>query len=181
MFKAWPKIPRVENCMQCYTEKLDGTNACIICSFLPADHNTLATILTEVGPLNIWAQSRSRLITPSMDNYGFAKWVQANAQELSKLGAGYHYGEWWGLGIQRGYNQLEKKFSLFNTLRWNDQNPNRPDCVSIVPTIHAQTLEEARNILIDGGSLAAPGYMDVEGVVIYDPTTNIYMKSIIKK
>jgi len=30
MFKAWPKIPRLENEIFHITEKIDGTNACIV-------------------------------------------------------------------------------------------------------------------------------------------------------
>lgn len=48
--------------------------------------------------------SRTRWITPEDDNYGFAKWANENKEELLKLGIGQHFGEWWGSGIQRGYN-----------------------------------------------------------------------------
>ena len=177
-FKPWPKIPRVENRKEYYTEKIDGTNACIIISFEPADENTIATNLTEVGPISMWAQSRSQFITPNKDNYGFARWAANNATELFKLGEGYHFGEWWGLGIQRGYNQTEKKFSLFNTHR---EAASLPACVSQVPTIHANSVEEAKEILITGGSLAAPGFMNVEGVVIFEYNTKTYWKAIIYK
>lgn len=177
-FKPWPKIPRVENRKEFYTEKIDGTNACIIISFEPADENTIATNITEVGPISMWAQSRSQFITPNKDNYGFARWASNNAPELFKLGEGYHFGEWWGLGIQRGYNQTEKKFSLFNTHR----DPNSlPNCVSQVPSINANSVEEAKEILIKNGSLAAPGFMNVEGVVVFEYNTKTYWKAIINK
>lgn len=181
LFQAWPKIPRVENRKESYTEKLDGTNACIICTFQDTTEKPIAKFITEVGVLNIHAQSRKKLITPNDDNFGFAKWVQANAEELAKLGKGYHYGEWWGLGIQRGYGQTEKKFSLFNTQRWNDLNPNRPTCCSVVPTIHASSVEEAKQKLIENGSYAAPGFMDVEGIVVFEYNTQSYWKAIINK
>ncbi len=60
--------------------------------------------------------SRTRWITAQDDNHGFARWVEGNKQELLKLGAGRHFGEWWGSGIQRGYGlqKGEKRFSLFN-------------------------------------------------------------------
>lgn len=165
MFKAWPKIPRIENKKEFYTEKIDGTNACII--------------ILEDGTFA--CQSRSRIITPDDDNFGFAKWAYENKDELMKLGVGYHYGEWWGLGIQRGYDQTEKKFSLFNTKRWGPHNPNTPSCVSVVPTIHANSIEEAKEKLITNGSYAAPGYMKVEGIVIFDYLTQSYYKAIIDK
>ena len=164
-FRAWPKIPRVENKKELYTEKIDGTNACII--------------ITEEGEFA--CQSRTRIITPEDDNFGFARWAYANKEELMKLGPGHHFGEWWGLGIQRGYNQTEKRFSLFNTHRWGEHNPNTPKCVSVVPEIHANTVEEAKQRLIEGGSLAAPGFMNVEGLVVFETSTSSYWKAIIDK
>lgn len=164
-FKAWPKIPRLSNEKEFYTEKIDGTNACIA---FDAEGNYLV-------------QSRSRIITPEDDNFGFAKWVEDNIQELRKLGEGYHYGEWWGCGIQRGYEQQEKRFSLFNTKRWGVHNPNTPSCVNVVPTIHANNVEDALNFLKEKGSLAAPGYMKVEGIVVYKYLTDSFYKVIIDK
>lgn len=164
-FIAWPKIPRVEKRKEFYTEKIDGTNACVI--------------ITEDGEFA--CQSRSRIITPEDDNYGFAKWAYENKEELMKLGVGHHFGEWWGAGIQRGYGLEEKRFSLFNTKRWGEHNPNTPSCVHVVPTIHASSVEEAKQKLIEGGSLASPGFMKVEGVVVYESQTNFYWKAIIDK
>lgn len=181
MFKPWPKIPRLTNEKEYYTEKLDGTNACIVISFKEPDDKAIAHQLTEVGIVSMWAQSRTKLITPTEDNYGFAKWAQENATELFKLGEGYHYGEWWGKGIQRGYDLTEKRFSLFNTKRWGQHNPNTPKCVHVVPTIHATDSEEAVNKLKDNGSFAAPGYMKVEGIVVYKYLTDSYYKVIIDK
>lgn len=164
-FKAWPKIPRVENKKEFYTEKIDGTNACIV--------------IDAEG--NFGCQSRSRIITPEDDNFGFAKWAYENKEELMKLGEGHHYGEWWGTGIQRGYGLTEKRFSLFNIHRWGGHNPNTPACVSVVPIIHKSSLEEAKQLLIESGSLAAPGFMNVEGVVVFDYYTKGYYKAIINK
>lgn len=164
-FKEWPKIPRIENEEYFFTEKIDGTNACIA--------------FDEAG--NYICQSRSRIITPEDDNFGFARWCQDNIDDLRKLGEGYHYGEWWGLGIQRGYGQDRKRFSLFNTARWNKDNPNKPQCCDVVPTVHAKTLQEARDLLVERGSLAAPGFMNVEGIVLFSRITRQYYKSIINK
>jgi len=164
-FQAWPKIPRFENESFYFTEKLDGTNACVA---FHAD-----------GSYHV--QSRSRIIAPGDDNFGFAGWVAANIDDLRKLGEGYHYGEWWGLGIQRGYGLGEKRFSLFNTQRWNDDNPNRPACCSVVPTIRAATLADARQQLIDNGSVAAPGWIKPEGIVMFSKQAQTLYKSIIDK
>lgn len=163
-FKAWPKIPRLSNEKYFITEKIDGTNA--------------AVIITADG--EIGAQSRNKLITPEDDNYGFAKWVQANKEELLTMGEGHHYGEWWGKGIQRGYDQEKKRFSLFNTTRWNVNNPNKPTCCDVVPSL-PDNIEEALHVLKTHGSLAAPGFMKVEGIVVYCYQTKSYYKVIIDK
>lgn len=165
-FKAWPKITRLENRRApVFTEKIDGTNACIV--------------ITAEG--DFACQSRTRFITPEDDNFGFAKWAYANRDELMKMGEGYHYGEWWGLGIQRGYDLKEKRFSLFNARRWGEHNPNTPKCCHVVPMIRAKSCEEARDILVNNGSFAAPGYMRPEGLIMYEPDSDTCFKIIMDK
>ncbi len=128
MFQEFPKMARLtRDCV--ITEKIDGTNAQIeIVAASSAPGATPVTIdmgqfviaaNAELGLL-LFAGSRTRYITPADDNFGFAKWVQANTDALWSLGEGRHYGEWWGQGIQRGYGLTEKRFSLFNTGRWAD-------------------------------------------------------------
>lgn len=163
-FKAWPKIPRLENEKVFITEKIDGTNACII--------------IDEEG--NFGCQSRSRIITPDDDNYGFARWAQKNKDDLMTLGPGHHYGEWWGHGIQRGYNMTEKHFSLFNTARWNAEGNVKPECCDVVPMISG-TVEEALQFIKTNGSLASPGFMRVEGIIVYNYLVKSYYKVIIDK
>ena len=182
MFKPWPKITRLENKRPpIFTEKIDGTNACVIVAYQNPDANSIASVVNNGGILSIWAQSRTRLITPENDNYGFAKWVRSNSEELLSLGEGYHFGEWWGQGINRGYGLTEKRFSLFNTRRWGPHNPNTPKCCQVVPIIHVETPREAMNYLDSVGSLAAPGWMKPEGVVMYEPDTDTCFKIIMDK
>lgn len=146
-FKAFSKIPRLYS--QCrIAEKIDGTNACIVVS--------------PEGVVS--AQSRTRVITPEADNYGFARWVAQNAVELAQLGPGYHFGEWWGVGIQRHYDLAEKRFSAF----WRAESA--PACVGQVPVMykgefHMQAVHDCIGRLA-GGSLAAPGFMRPEGIVV---------------
>ena len=165
-FKPWPKITRVENRRSpIFTEKIDGTNACIV--------------ITDTGEFG--CQSRNRIITPEADNFGFASWAYKNKDQLMSLGVGYHYGEWWGLGIGRGYDQKEKRLSLFNTRRWGAHNPNTPACVSVVPTLPVKSIEEARQFLTDNGSIATPGFMHPEGAVMFDQDTETCFKIIMDK
>lgn len=165
-FKAWPKITRVENKRKpMFTEKIDGTNACI-----------------AIGPNGeFMCQSRSRIIVPGDDNYGFAAWAYSVKEELiAGLGEGYHFGEWWGLGIQRGYNMDKKVFSLFNARRWGAHNP--PPCgIQVVPILRVNTVEEAKEFLTYNGSVVAPGFMKPEGAVMFEPDTETCFKIIIDK
>lgn len=103
-FKPFPKIARLNR--ECViTEKIDGTNGCVI--------------VTPEGEVH--AQSRNRVLGADTDPFGFALWVERNRDALRDLlGPGYHFGEWWGQGIQRGYGLSERRFSLFNVARWGD-------------------------------------------------------------
>lgn len=151
-FRPFAKIARLNRDVV-VTEKLDGTNALV---YIAVDGVTIA------------AGSRSRWITPEADNFGFARWVDANREALLALGPGSHYGEWWGAGIQRRYGLTEKRFSLFNVGRWNAENV--PACCSVVPTLATGPLgssvaESLRRL--EGGSVAAPGFDKPEGIVVF--------------
>lgn len=186
-FKAWPKTPRLNrDCIA--TEKIDGTNSAVIVEPLEheGDYTDDAVAILQVPDerwFAVYAQSRKRLLRPGKqtDNFGFAGWVQENALELAAgLGEGYHYGEWWGSKIQRGYGLTdgEKRFSLFNAGRWHDAQGNGigesavPGCVFVVPVIATGTnitavAEGALAELNECGSFAAPGFDNPEGIVVY--------------
>lgn len=134
-FVGFPKIARL-NREIVVTEKIDGTNAQVE--------------ITEDGIVR--AGSRNRYITPEGDNHGFAAWVRDNADDLRRLGPGRHFGEWWGSGIQSGYGlpKGEKRFSLFNVSRWDDDVlneedglPARPRCCGVVPTLYRGPVQRA--------------------------------------
>lgn len=155
-FESFKKIPRLfRECI--ITEKLDGTNAQIL---IPEDDG-----LILVG-------SRNRWITPgkSTDNYGFAAFVENNKDALRRLGPGRHFGEWWGVGIARGYNLTERRWSLFNTSKPLPEG--LPSNVYQVPVlgIHTFNTQDIGKILVKlqlTGSISAPGYMNPEGIVVF--------------
>lgn len=165
-FKKFAKIPRMANTQLIITEKIDGTNAQIE---VPEDPD---------APLLVG--SRNRYITPgkTSDNFGFAAWVDTYQDKLRLLGPGLHYGEWWGPGIGRGYlpTAESRRWSLFNTSRPLPEG--LPSGVGQVPVLYHRQLdlfhgnleaEELRNVIIRleyNGSVAAPGFMKPEGVVI---------------
>jgi hypothetical protein len=167
-FIEFNKIARLSrNCV--VTEKIDGTNASIV--------------IGEDGSFRIG--SRTRWITPQDDNYGFARWATANKEELMKLGPGQHFGEWWGNGIQRGYGLSEKRFSLFNTARWSD-DAVRPSVCGVVPVLYSGIFDtneivNALTKLRDDGSLAAPGFIKPEGVVVWHEAARVYFKKTFDK
>lgn len=169
-FVEFPKIARLSREI-IITEKIDGTNGVV---FVSEDGGT------------VLAGSRSQWLVGS-DNFGFAKWVAENADELRRLGPGRHYGEWWGSGIQRGYGlpKGEKRFSLFNVSRWGDDTA-RPACCHVVPTLYVgnfstQTIQDMLDDLAVRGSQAAPGFMKPEGVVIFHPQGNVGFKKTIER
>lgn len=153
-FEPFPKIPRLfRECV--ITEKIDGTNAQV---FVPDDG----------GP--VLAGSRNRWLTPESDNFGFARWVAENEDQLRLLGPGRHFGEWWGAGIQRRYGLSEKRFSLFNVGRW--EGHPLPACVSTVPVLYrgqfsTEAVEGVLEFMRRTGSLAAPGFMRPEGIIVF--------------
>ena len=160
------------------TEKIDGTNGLIYIGenseFLTGSH--------------------SRWITPENDNHGFSRWANEHKEELMQLGVGFHYGEWWGSGIQRGYGLVkgEKRFSLFNTGIWvkdrtkslEEKQQYCPECCFVVPILSFGMFETR---LIEGvlqdlkryGSIAAPGFMNPEGIVIFHTQGRLYFKKTI--
>lgn len=192
-FVPFPKIARLKR--ECLiTEKLDGTNAQIHIvatdsrGYLDLDtDNIIASRQLIDGTKEfMFAGSRTRWITPTSDNYGFAKWVLEHSYELWPLGPGAHFGEWWGLGIQRNYGLTEKRFSLFNAWRWNEQNPLRPACCDVVPALYSgpfntTATEEALYSLRTVGSVAAPGFMKPEGIIIFLSAARTYFKQTLEK
>lgn len=184
-FSGFPKMARLSR--ECLiTEKIDGTNAQIL--------------ITEDG--DFLTGSRKRWITPDDDNFGFSAWAHENKEELMKLGAGRHFGEWWGKGIQRKYGLEEKRFSLFNVARWHlsgnepkvipcadpriiKHSEVLPSCCHLVPQLYRG---EFRTSIVDNlledldvyGSVAALGFMKPEGVVVFHVAGNVGFKKTIE-
>jgi hypothetical protein len=160
-FQEFPKIARLKREV-IVTEKIDGAN--------------VAIVVTDDG--DVLCQSRTKFITPQDDYKGFANWVEKNKKELvAQLGYGIHYGEWWGAGLGRGYGLNEKRFSLFNTHQWHTDTEDcrcieAPLCF-VVPVLaridkfSTEAVDEVMENLRKSGSIAAPGFMDPEGIVVF--------------
>lgn len=198
-FVAYPKTPRLFREVV-ITEKIDGTNGAVIIEKVTADDLAENVVILNYGSpeptyFRVSAQSRKRLVTPDDDNYGFARWVDDNAGSLAlTLGEGRHFGEWWGSGIQRGYGLTkgEKRFSLFNVKRWHDSPYGQSTILDsgvpglgVVPVLDSGTFdtESVENVLAElrrGGSFAAPGYMNPEGVVVFHSASRQVYKALLE-
>lgn len=159
------KIPRLYRDIV-VTEKLDGTNAAIYVS--------------EDG--EVLAGSKNRWLSPgkATDNFGFAEWVEQHAGQLRELGPGWHRGEWWGVGINRGYGIFERRFT-----RFNGRAPQIPGLVDAVPVLYegpftTDDVDSALTSLAAFGSVAAPGFMRPEGVVVYHKASGHLFKATLE-
>jgi hypothetical protein len=178
-FVSYPKIGRLNRDI-IITEKLDGTNSAIR--------------IADTGEFAC-AQSRNRIITPDNDNYGFARWCRDNQQALAALlGPGLHFGEWWGLGVQRGYGLKTKVLSLFNVTRWAETFAEKPimiggAAVNVVPKLYEGPWITRRSyapeLVLEGlrehGSNAAPGFMKPEGIVVFHAASGALLKATLER
>lgn len=184
-FKEFPKIARLNRGV-IVTEKIDGTNGQVHIRKLDgtSEHGIDSLVATSEDFFCVRAGSRNRWLRhdSSDDNYGFGRWVAAHADELAKLGAGTHYGEWWGQGIQRGYGEISKHFSLFNVARWSE---SRPACCDVVPIVLSGTgfdsVSVALDMLREFGSMAAPKFMKPEGIMAFHTASRTYHKVTLEK
>jgi len=160
-FQEFPKIARLKR-EAIITEKIDGANCAIV--------------INDDG--QVLCQSRTKFISPNDDYKGFANWVEKNKEALvEQLGYGIHYGEWWGAGLGRGYGLNEKRFSLFNTHVWHTETEDcrcieAPLCfvVTVLARLDKFSTEQVDEVMENlrlTGSIAAPGFMNPEGVVVF--------------
>lgn len=199
-FVPFPKVPRLSRDVV-ITEKLDGTNASVVIvrddtggiEYAGQADDAVGFVAHGASQYHVFAGSRNRWITPAKDNFGFAAWVQQNAAALVvALGEGTHFGEWWGRGIQRNYSQTERRFSLFNVKRWghHPDHQGRVGPCSVVPTLYAGPMED--NLVMKGlqnalrrlktdGSVAAPGFMNPEGVIVFHSASGAIYKKTFEK
>lgn len=166
-FIEFPKIPRLSrDCV--ITEKIDGMNGCVY--------------IDKDGEL--FVGNRSGWIRPDeQDCFDFYEYVMRNREDFLKLGPGRHFGEYYGYGIQREYGMKDRKFVLFNTLRW--RSVNLPKTILTVPILYqglfnTNSCLRALDILQTTGSMLVPGYMNPEGIVVYHIDGKIGFKKTLK-
>lgn len=192
-FRNYGKIPRWVNEHVWVSEKIDGSNSCVVIEPLTEPEfdalfkdlgGYVAVVQWDDAAYGVRAQSRNKFITPGKgtDNFGFAAYVQEHALALAKvLGVGYNYGEWYGSGIQSGYGLMngEKHFALFPTHRISVTADNYASLLMIpglevAPELYegpfgeGNCIEDCLNTLREHGSFAysAQGFDRPEGVVV---------------
>ncbi len=163
-FKSFGKMARLDTTRMRITQKMHGTNAQIL---IEND--------VEAGVMRIKAGSRTKYLTETNDNFGFAKWVNENAQDLIEiLNEGRHYGEWCGPGINSGEGLKERTLFLFDVPRFRHfiEKREHPQ-VSCVPILYegpfnTVTIDNVFGWLKREGSHAVEyGTFDkVEGIVV---------------
>jgi hypothetical protein len=187
-FEEFPKIPRLKREVV-ITEKIDGTNAQLtwikldgelllerakadpdVLTIIPGQKDGDSAMAVKAGSRNRWIYPNGMRSEGKTDNFGFAAWAWEHATELFSLGEGRHFGEWYGCGIQRGYDLPDKRFALFNVARWNTENPNRPACCGVVPILaRGENIDDdlIMRELDANGSSAVYGYKQPEGIIVY--------------
>jgi len=196
-FVEFDKIARL-NREVIVTEKIDGSNAQVHIRVAAGDsleHGYDCQV--EIGGVAHYLRtgSRNRWIAHvgSDDLNGFGRWAYQNAHELAALGAGAHFGEWWGAGIQRKYGLTEKRWSLFNVGRWcpahealGEKQMYPPLCCHVVPILWTGVgmdvgVTTAIERLRVNGSTAAPGFMQPEGVVAFHTASRNLFKVTLER
>lgn len=152
-FKPYPKIMNLDRLWMTITQKLHGTNAQVL-----------------VNGNYIVPGSRTRFLSTSDDNYGFARFVEENRDFLiGMLGDGIHYGEWCGPGINSGEGLKEKSLFLFNHHKFKDVSlPKNVFCVPVLfegPFSHENITKTMQDLKVNGSQIV-PGFKKVEGIVI---------------
>lgn len=191
-FEKWPSIPRWANEKVTVTEKIDGTNACVVILPWAPEHSPMVqdgyALVDYIGNdmVTFAVQSRKRFIKPGKDtdNAGFAGYAFSWYDKfIETLGYGKHYGEWWGYGIQRGYDMKNKRFSLFSPWRYDTVDLSKVDHLDVVPTLYQGnsagylTTDIILATLEKEGSKAAPGFMRPEGIIIQAQLTGAKYKA----
>jgi hypothetical protein len=200
--KRWPDVARLHRGVT-LTEMLDGKTAALHVDVVrPLHHQvyendrwqTIPEVPVRAGDVfsleedgggprsrsifyRVTVQNTTRIVTVQEDMNGIAAWARENAAGIvAALGPGIHFGEWWGYKINRGYGLRvgDRRFSLFNTVRWNKLNGQQVPGLYSVPVLWEGSLEndwmavpEQVANLKTRGSVAVPGYPYPEGLVLY--------------
>lgn len=191
-FKEFAEIKHLIKVTALVTQKLHGTNASVwiyeidltqtkLDKIWPIEiTDSLKAFVTTDGKYLVRPAKRTSFISIEKDNFNFAQWVSTSKDDLARvLGAGTHFGEWIGPGINSGEGIKEKRFVLFDVMRFETQKEEMtkvnlwPSRLDLVPKLALETTGDLRSLadrimaeLKEKGSVYAPGFMRPEGIVI---------------
>jgi len=175
-FKAYPKTRRLTDVYAFISEKIDGTNGVLF-----------------VDGSRVVAGSRSKWLvddgSKSWDNHGFGAWVKENEVILSQLPDGFHYGEWYGRGINRNYGLKDRRFMLFNRMRYLELLELMPSLYKVleletilsqinIMDVQAQLAIHKRELMHESGSRHVRGFKRPEGVMVRIPAADKVFKVV---
>lgn len=152
-FFAWPEISLFHNLrkyIKSAPELLGQTGSKVTYKCKIKLHGTNAAIQI-CGDGTVLAQSRTSIIEPTNDNCGFARWVESQKDEWTKIHSNTPidiivFGEWCGPGIQKGVavSEIPKKiFAVFAiVLKTGDDVTFVCEPVQIKSMLNRQTIND---------------------------------------
>lgn len=197
-FKEFPKIPRYSrDCI--ITCKIDGTNACVVVPHDPTlpvlaqSRTRLLTVHNDNYGFCNWVTENADMLRRLGPGRHFGEWWGS--------GINRNYGQEVGVRHFSLFNVNRWDQIIWNSHQaWLQEIENRkaesqkrepknimktfmppPDCCRVVPVVINgpfcdDTVEGALSILREHGSLAAPGFMNPEGIVIYHEASGYLFK-----
>jgi hypothetical protein len=190
-FKAYPKTHRIGTEQYTITEKVDGTNGVVyVHKAKPADFRVgKDRSYVKAGSRSRWLEDDG---SKKWDNHGFGEWVMENERALIELPEGFHYGEWYGRGINRNYGLKDRRFMLFDYARYDKLITNNNilgDLIETETVLADVVTYDYLSIAIKlnsaclsvEGSVHVRGFSDPEGLIIRSKLRPAVYKYIIRK
>lgn len=155
MFSPWPKIQQFSTVSEIVSARRDLGRSIAYGAKIKL-HGTNAGIQIRNGGKDVLAQSRTGIITPGTDNFGFAQWVDQTRPFWSDLGAIFPekitvFGEWCGNEIhpEAIINKLpERIFAIFAIKIGNNRFIIDDDMIGYMLSM-SQKMEKPNNVWFD--------------------------------
>lgn len=155
MFSPWPKIQQFSTVSEIVSARKDLGGSIAYGAKIKL-HGTNAGIQIRNGGKDVLAQSRTGIITPGTDNFGFAQWVDQTRPFWSDLGAVFPdnitvFGEWCGNEIhdQAIINKIPQRlFAVFSIQVGKNRYIIQDEMIGYMLSM-SQKMEKPNNIYFD--------------------------------
>jgi len=198
-FVEFPKMPRLSREMS-LTEKIDGTNASIVITdegeFLVGSRTRWITPEQDNYGFARWAYEHKEELLQLGVGRHYGEWwgsgVQRNYGQKQKHFSLFNVGRWVDTQPHSYYDWTNLENPVFVVNNGNgvvsplkDKQEYAPACCRVVPILYEGMFDTVQiqrviNALKNLGSVAAPGFMDAEGAIIYHIAGNLAFKKTIK-